>query len=130
MIQKIILVGNLGRPFELKTSKSGTTWAEASMAVNTKKRGEQVTTWYKLKAFGKAAETLSKYTDKGQQLYVEGVPQAEAWLPNGTVTPMCQIAVMVDTFQFIGGGKQEHTAKDTQAIAANDAQGNEDLEWL
>jgi len=128
MIQKIILVGTLGRAFELKTSKTGTLWATSSLAVNTKQGGEKKTTWYKLKAFGKAAEILAAHTKTGETLYVEGVPEAEAWLPAGTITPRTQIAVTVNEFNFLGGGARVETAKDEAAQNINNAQGSDD-EW-
>lgn len=130
MIQKLILLGNLGSAFELKTTKDGKAWATASLAVNTKQRAEKSTTWYKLLAFGKAAEILSGYAQKGQTLYVEGAPQVETWLPKNSVEPRAQISVLIDQFQLLGGKAQDTTPKDEAAIAANATQGNDDLEWL
>jgi len=76
MINKAILIGNLGEKPELKHLPNGTAVANFSVATteNWMKDGnkESNTTWHKVKIFGKHAEACAKYLDKGSKAYVEG----------------------------------------------------------
>lgn len=61
-------VGTLGRDWEVSYSKEGKAIAKTSMAI---KKYNNETTWINLTAFGKSAETLAQYTEKGSQLAVK-----------------------------------------------------------
>lgn len=74
---KVQLIGNLGAKVELKTLESGKVVGHVTLATNEtykNQKGEKVTetTWHNLVIWGKPAETLSKYTDKGSEVGIEG----------------------------------------------------------
>ncbi len=74
---KVQLIGNLGAKVELKTLESGKVVGHVTIATNEtykNQKGEKVTetTWHNLVIWGKPAETLSKYTDKGSEVGIEG----------------------------------------------------------
>lgn len=73
---KVILLGNLTRDIELRTSQGGMAIAKFGMAINRKwsQNGEQKesTCFVDLTAFGRQAEVLGQYVKKGSQLFVEG----------------------------------------------------------
>lgn len=74
---KVQLIGNLGAKAEFKTLESGKSVANVSLATNEvykNQQGEKVTetTWHSLVAWGKQAELLDKYTDKGTEIAIEG----------------------------------------------------------
>lgn len=74
---KVQLIGNLGAKVELKTLESGKVVGHTTIATNESyknQNGEKVTetTWHKLVIWGKTAEILEKYTDKGSEVGVEG----------------------------------------------------------
>lgn len=74
---KVQLIGNLGSKIEIKNLEGGNVLGKVSMATNEvyrNKKGERVTetTWHNLVAWGKTAELLEKYTDKGSEILIEG----------------------------------------------------------
>ena len=76
-MNKIILIGNLGRDPEPRYSPSGQMVTSFTVATNYRYKtasGEQreETEWFNCSAFGKLAETCNQYLSKGQQVYLEG----------------------------------------------------------
>jgi len=74
---KVQLIGNLGTPPEVKNTESGKKLARFSIATNEIYRnvkGEKVkeTTWHNLIAWGKIAEIVEKYLNKGSEVAIEG----------------------------------------------------------
>ena len=83
-VNKVILVGHLGKDPELRYAQSGTAVANATIATTERRKnrdGEWAdhTEWHRLVFFGKTAETLARYCKKGKQLYVEGSLQTRNW---------------------------------------------------
>ncbi|KAA3614910.1 MAG: single-stranded DNA-binding protein [Calditrichaeota bacterium] len=82
-VNKVILLGRLGKDPEMRYAPSGTAIASFSMATNhsQKQDGEWVdkTEWHNLIAFGKTAEIAGEYLKKGKQLYIEGRLQTSSW---------------------------------------------------
>ncbi len=76
-VNKVILIGNLGRDPELTYTPSGLAVARFSLATSESRRKgendwEEVTEWHRVVLFGKQAETASQYLSKGKQVYIEG----------------------------------------------------------
>jgi single-strand DNA-binding protein len=76
-VNKVILVGNLGRDVELRHTPGGAAVAKFSVATNEKwkdKSGQlqEHTEWHNIVAWGKLAEFCGSYLSKGRQIYVEG----------------------------------------------------------
>ncbi len=74
---KVQLIGHMGSKMEMKTLESGKVLGKVSLATNEvyrNQKGEKVTetTWHNLVAWGKTAELLEKYTDKGSEIAIEG----------------------------------------------------------
>jgi single-strand DNA-binding protein len=83
-VNKVILVGNLGRDAELRYTPGGAAVAKVSIATTevwNDKNGErkEKTEWHSVDIWGKQAETLSEYLTKGKQIYVEGRLQTREW---------------------------------------------------
>ena len=80
---KIILVGNLGRDGELRATPQGKQVLSTSLAVEdpSKKddRGRPGTEWYRIKIWGRQAETLSPHLLKGKSILVEGRLSIQTW---------------------------------------------------
>ena len=84
-INKVILIGNLGAKPELKYSSTGTGITNLSVATseswtdkNTGQKQEK-TEWHRVSVFGKLAEVVTKYCDKGSKVYVEGKLQTRKY---------------------------------------------------
>jgi single-strand DNA-binding protein len=76
-INKVILIGNLGKAGELKYSQVGLPYSTFSLAVNKYYKDEsgekhEKVTWVNVVAFGKIAESVNKFLTVGKQVYVEG----------------------------------------------------------
>ncbi len=83
-VNKVILVGNLGRDAEVRHTSGGTAVATLSLATTdvwTDKGGQrqEKTEWHRVVLWGKTAETLQEYLLKGRQIYVEGRLQTRQW---------------------------------------------------
>lgn len=77
MLNKIMLIGNLGRDPELNVTAEGTPVTKFSLAVNRKYKtgtGElkEETEWFTIVAWRKLAETCERYLHKGSKVYIEG----------------------------------------------------------
>ena len=86
-VNKVILVGNLGRDAEVKVTASGQSVASFSIATTETwtKDGEkkEKTEWHRIVLWGKQAETLQPYLTKGKQIYLEGRLQTRQWEKDG-----------------------------------------------
>src|SRR5210317_295238 len=84
-VNKVILVGNLGKDPEIKYTASGAAIANLTIATsdswNDKQTGEKVekTEWHRVVAFQRLAEIMGEYLKKGSQVYIEGKLQTRKW---------------------------------------------------
>jgi len=83
-VNKVILVGNLGRDAELRYTPGGAAVATINMATTevwNDKGGQrqEKTEWHRVILWGKSAESLTEYLTKGKQIYVEGRLQTRQW---------------------------------------------------
>jgi len=82
-LNKISLIGNLGRDPEVRYTQDGLAVTNFSMAVSEKfkEKGEskERTLWFKVTAFGKLGEICGQYLTKGKQVYIEGRLQTSEW---------------------------------------------------
>jgi single-strand DNA-binding protein len=84
-VNKVILVGNLGRDPEIRKMQSGDSVANLSLATseswNDRQTGEkrEKTEWHRVVIFGKLADIAERYLKKGSKIYVEGQLQTRKW---------------------------------------------------
>lgn len=105
---KIILVGNLTRDPQLKYLPSQMAVTEFGLAVNHKyrtKNGEdrEEVCFVECSIFGKGAEVINQYCQKGKQLLVEGRLKFDTWEDKQGGGKRSKHTVVVDNFQFLGG---------------------------
>ena len=107
-VNKVILVGNLGKDAEVRVTPGGQSVASFSMATTenwTSKEGEkkEQTEWHRIVLWGKTADTLQPYLVKGKQIYLEGRLQTRQWEKEGQkhYTP----EVKADKIVLLGGGR-------------------------
>ncbi len=84
MINKVILIGNLGADPEVRYAQSGTPVANFRIATTESWRKadgerEELTEWHRIVAFGKLAEICGQYLSKGMRVYIEGRLQTRKW---------------------------------------------------
>ena len=83
-VNKVILVGNLGRDAELRYTPGGAAVATLNLATtevfkDREGQKKEDTQWHRVILWGKTAETLQDYLTKGKQIYVEGKLQTRKW---------------------------------------------------
>jgi len=122
-VNKVIIVGNLGKDPETKYMPSGdaatnftvaTTESWKDKATNEKK---EATEWHRISAFGKLAEICGEYLKKGSQVYIEGKIKTRKWQDKEGVDRYTT-EIVADRMQMLGGKPQQ----------SNDADEKEDKE--
>jgi single-strand DNA-binding protein len=83
-VNKVILIGNLGRDPEVRYTQNGTAVANFTLATNdvwTDKAGgrQERTEWHRIVVWGKQAEIVREHLSKGKQVFVEGSLQTRQW---------------------------------------------------
>ena len=83
-VNRVILIGNLGRDPEIRYTQSGEPIANFSLATNeawTDRSGQKQerTEWHRVEVFGKAAQVVRDYLTKGRPVYLEGSIRYDEW---------------------------------------------------
>jgi single-strand DNA-binding protein len=107
---KIILVGNLTRDPQMRYLPSQMAVTDFGLAVNHKfktKSGEdrEEVLFIDCSSFGKAGEIINQYCQKGKQILVEGRLKYDTWEDKQGGGKRSKHSVVVDNFQFLGGGR-------------------------
>ena len=114
-LNKVILVGNLGRDAEMRYTSSGTAVSTLNLATTEtwkdKDDGskQEKTEWHRIIVWGKTAEVLSPYLMKGKQILVEGKLQTRKWDDKDGVTRYTT-EIKSDRVTLLGGGGQRDDA--------------------
>ena len=123
-VNKVILVGNLGKDPEVSYTQTGTAVAKFSLATtekwNDKATGEkkEKTDWHRLTCFGKKAELIGEWVKKGQQLYVDGRIQYGSYDKSGQTIYTTDI--IINDFQMLGGRTTKQANERTTEQANDD----------
>lgn len=108
-VNKVIIVGNLGRDPEVRFTQGGAAVCNLSVAVGERvKKGEaweDHTEWFRVVVFGKTAENAGQYLQKGRQVYIEGKLRQREYEKDGQKQRSTE--VVADVLQWLGGGKGE-----------------------
>jgi len=115
MINKAILVGNLGRDPEISYTPSGMAVAKFSIATSErwkdKNSGEmkERTEWHRITAFGRLGEICGEYLSKGKQVYIEGRIQTSSWEKDGITRYGTDI--IANKMQMLGARDPEYASR-------------------
>ncbi|HEX9941851.1 MAG TPA: single-stranded DNA-binding protein [Thermoanaerobaculia bacterium] len=114
MVNKVILIGNLGRDPEVRSTPSGQPVASFTLATNRRwkdKNGQrqEQTEWHNIVVWGKQAEVAGQYLTKGKQIYLEGRLQTRSWDDRQTGEKRYRTEIVCENFQMLGqrGGEFE-----------------------
>jgi single-strand DNA-binding protein len=117
MVNKVILVGNLGRDPELRSTPSGQPVASFSLATTRRWRDkagqrQEQTEWHNIVVWGKQAEIAGQYLTKGKQIFLEGRLQTRSWDDKQSGEKKYRTEIVCDNFQMLGtkggGGDADH----------------------
>jgi len=123
-VNRVILVGTLGKDPKMSYSQNGNAIASFSVATsevwNDKQTGEKVekTEWHNVVIFGKLADIAGQYLTKGSQVYLEGKLQTDKYQHRETGQDVYSTKINANVMQMLGGGSkgqgQNQTHQQTQ----------------
>jgi single-strand DNA-binding protein len=107
-VNKVILVGNLGRDAEVRFTPGGQAVATLNLATteqwnDREGRRQEKTEWHRVVLWGKQAESLQQYLVKGKQIYVEGRLQTRQW-DDKDGNKRYTTEIKADRITLLGGG--------------------------
>jgi len=107
MINKVILVGHLGRDPEIRSTASGRPVGNFSLATNrtwTDRDGQrqEETEWHQIVVWGRQAEVAGQYLTRGRQVYIEGRLQTRSWEDRNTGEKRFKTEVVCEIFKMLG----------------------------
>ena len=123
-LNKVIILGNLGKDPEIRTTQSGKIVANFSVATSEKYKdsaGEKIekTEWHNVVLWGKLAELAEKYIKKGSKVLIEGKLQTRSWETDGGKRYTTEI--IGSNMVFVGGGgQQERCEQDANNVDPGD----------
>lgn len=117
-VNKVIIVGNLGRDPEMRTFPSGDQVANVTIATTDRWRdkntgeNKESTEWHRIVFNGRLAEIVGQYLRKGSQVYVEGSLRTRKWTDQATGQERYATEIRADSMQMLGsrqgmGGGQQ-----------------------
>ncbi len=139
-VNKVILVGRLGRDPEIRSTPSGTTVAKFSIATDeryTDKSGEKQerTEWHNIVAWSKLAEICGQYLKKGKLVYIEGSLRTDSWDDKETGQKKYRTENVANTMQMHdrrgddeGGGGSYAGARARKSTGSAPGAGSDDAE--
>ena len=112
MLNKTMLIGNLGADVVSRVTKNDVTVANFTVA--TSERGkdtdgniQETTEWHRIVAFGRLAEICSEYLGKGSKVYVEGRLQTRKWV-DGEGVSRYTTEIVAREMKMLGGDRNEN----------------------
>jgi single-strand DNA-binding protein len=110
MVNKVILVGNLGKDPEVRYTSGGQAVANLRIATSRswtdKQSGQrkEETEWHDVEVWGKQAEQCGEYLAKGRQVYVEGRLKTDKWQDKQSGQERSKVKIVAEAVRFLGGG--------------------------
>ena len=107
-VNKVILLGNVGKDPEIRTTQSGMTVASFTLATTEKAKDQSgnwtdKTEWHNLVAFQRTAEIIRDYVKKGSQIYVEGKIRTNSWDDKESGQKKYRTEILVTEMNLLGG---------------------------
>jgi single-strand DNA-binding protein len=107
-VNKVILLGNVGKDPEMRSTGGGTLVANFTLATSDRQKDAQGnwqdrTEWHNLVAFTRLAEIVRDYVKKGSKLYVEGKIQTRSWDDKETGAKRYRTEIVVNDLSLLSG---------------------------
>jgi single-strand DNA-binding protein len=124
-LNKIIIIGNLGRDPEMRYTPSGSPVTSFSVAVSRRyntREGEprEETEWFRVSCWDRLAETANQYLQKGKQVYIEGRVRIHSWDDSQSGERRSQMEVTASNLVLLGQrGEQGEGEQATTADAGD-----------
>lgn len=107
-VNKVILLGNVGKDPEIRSTPSGVMVANFTLATSDRQKDAQGnwqdrTEWHNLKAFNRTAEIVRDYVKKGSKLYVEGKITTTSWEDKESKQKRYRTEILVNDMSLLSG---------------------------
>jgi single-strand DNA-binding protein len=107
-VNKVILLGNVGKDPEMRSTPGGTLVANFTLATSDRQKDAQGnwqerTEWHNLVAFTRTAEIIRDYVKKGSKLYVEGKIQTRSWDDKDSGAKRYRTEIIVNDISLLSG---------------------------
>jgi single-strand DNA-binding protein len=108
-VNKVFLLGNVGKDPEIRTTPGGMTVATFSLATAERAKDAQgnwadKTEWHNLVAFQRTAEIVRDYVKKGTQVFIEGKIQTRSWDDKESGQKKYRTEILINELSLLGGG--------------------------
>ena len=108
-VNKVFLLGNVGKDPEIRATQGGMTIASFTLATADRQKDAQgnwadKTEWHNLVAFSRTAEIVRDYVKKGTQIFVEGKIQTRSWDDKESGQKKYRTEILVNELSLLGGG--------------------------
>ena len=107
-VNKVILLGNVGKDPEIRSTPSGTMVANLTLATTDRQKDQQGawqdrTEWHNLVAFSRTAEIIRDYVKKGTKLYIEGKIQTRSWDDKESGQKRYRTEILINDLSLLSG---------------------------
>lgn len=128
-INKVILLGNVGRAAEVRYFGDGKAVASFSVATHRSRPGadgqrEEETEWHRVAAFGRLGEVAGQLLDKGTPVYVEGRLVPKRWTA-ADGSPRSGVEVWADTLQLVGRSREVNVTPEAGVVLSGADSGSD-----
>ena len=131
-LNKVMLIGHLGKDPELSYTPSGTAVCKFTLATNESYKGDdgnlvERTEWHNITAWRKLGEICSQYLKKGSKVYLEGKIQTDSYEKDGKKTYFTKIVLSEMVMLDSKGGYGENGNSDPKTAEAHESKSEDDL---
>lgn len=114
-VNKVLLLGNVGKDPEIRTTGGGTAISSFSIATTDRTKDQtgnwtDRTEWHNLVSYGRTAEIVRDYVKKGSKLWVEGRIQTRSWDDKSTGEKKYRTEIIVNELSLLSGRDAENKA--------------------
>ena len=126
-MNKVMLLGNIGRDPEVKFTTKGIAFTNLSIATEKRVKGEngdwsKGVEWHSVDVYGKQAETCGQYLKKGRTVFIEGRLQTEKYEDKKSGESRTKLKIIADEVRFVGGNKTSD--EETKETVSDQASGD------
>jgi len=131
-VNKVILIGNLGKDPEVKHSASGTAWGSISLATTERRKDQSGawqdhTEWHRVVVLGRIAELAKEYLRRGSKVYIEGRLQTRKYTDKKDNIERYQTEIVANEMEMLDGKSiTTPTASNNSAPTSLDGDSNYD----
>jgi single-strand DNA-binding protein len=114
-VNKVIIIGNLGKDVEMRTMPNGNAVADFSVATTetwkdkTSGQKQEKTEWHNIVVFGKLAEICGQFLTRGSKVYIEGSLRTRDWMDQASNTKKYKTEIVAKDMQMLDSRNQQQS---------------------